>query len=448
MIQIKARHFGGRNDCSEKRINVNATHFWDAFHEIDAYLNSDQLPVVELRPKARQHSEALLGDYDYLIDSRIFEVILRKLCEVSVKYNISILATHEKKHKKRVFLFGPNGEVVLFEFWGRAEVVMQDNFTNKQMRTGYSYHAYKKASEKIGKTAVLALIYVCHLHTKNKEFGVQVHNRLSYFIEKLTVGADEQGDYSGAIACLLAKLQRKQLSVKNANDSAIELLSSVGCKTNPMLPTFVFEKMINKSKKQKPKSKITPIVGPDGCGKTTFISKLAERNLLLGCVILRFKSLFRESRAYNLFRRIFGQRGLEIKFDENHASLVAAISLIGYFRLARKAKCVVMDRWFLEFMVTGYRTNLHMPSHRRIIWYKLCTIFIPKPHSVIILTTDFATLVHRKDELSLESVEYFYNSYVEYVCSRKIKNCFFLSSTCENQEMVDVYQMMQERAGS
>ena len=116
MIQIKARHFGGRNDCSEKRINVNATHFWDAFHEIDAYLNSDQLPVVELRPKARQHSEALLGDYDYLIDSRIFEVILRKLCEVSVKYNISTLATHEKKHKKEFFCLALTGRSFYLNF--------------------------------------------------------------------------------------------------------------------------------------------------------------------------------------------------------------------------------------------------------------------------------------------------------------------------------------------
>lgn len=86
-----------------------------------------------------------------------------------------------------------------------------------------------------------------------------------------------------------------------------------------------------------------------------------------------------------------------------------------------------MDRFFLEFMVRGYREE-NENGFVEISGYPFLCRLLPEPRKMVIVSADNELITARKTELSHASIEDFYQRYIAYCVGRNITNVIFLNS--------------------
>ena len=182
--------------------------------------------------------------------------------------------------------------------------------------------------------------------------------------------------------------------------------------------------------------RVIPCAGPDGSGKSYFIDsvmKLAKEHSLKVDSVL-FRHLFRKPMLYRFVnKRYRAKKGKGIErniIDERLAPMVYWLALSRYIwkiLTSFNKDAMLMDRFFLEFMVRGYREeNEH--GFVEIPGYSLLCRLLPEPRKMVIVSADNELITSRKTELSHASIEDFYKRYISYCVGRKITNVIFLNS--------------------
>lgn len=429
-------------------INRNNMDFghqaWIAFQECSSALLKEQL-AFELRPRFRDEKDVFSGDYDYLADFSRFEEIVQLFFRVCLEHAVSFQVRRRWVFKHQIVLFGSNSQKIIFEFWPHAEL------TTGSHRKGSSFLTYQRfdVACKAGlKEETLALLFVCHLFFKRKDLSSsQVQWRLKYFVRMVGCGADEVGresSFSEEVKGLLLGIIRKNFTLSEANQMSIDLL---GSKKIQVSGSGVAKWSYLQAKACRFfrgwGGRVVPCVGPDGSGKTYFIAAVMnvvhERSL--NVISIRFKSLFRKNKIYaHLNKRYRKQRDIPRNVaDERLAPFLYAVALPAYGWQILKSlnrTSVLMDRFFLEFMVRGYRENTDQEINQ-MRGYLLLSRLIPGPRKMIILTADEELISSRKEEMSSVAIQDFYNRYISFSINRKIANVIFLNTSRSGPELAE-----------
>ena len=399
--------------------------------------------AFELRPRPRDVETAFSGDYDYLMDASRFAEIVQMFFVVCLEHAVSFQVRHRAAFKRQIILFGGSDREITVEFWPHAELATGDD------RDDWSYllfGSFVEACERGLKEEILALVFLCHLHFKNKDLSdPQNQWRLEEFAGRMSKIVQEGRDHAvlaGKIRGLLTGVREGSLSLEGANREAIGLLREEKIQLE--------DREVAKRQRWQRKAgrifrgwgaRIVPCVGPDGSGKTHFIDSvmgLAEEKEL-DVASIRFKHLFRKNFIYGRINKRYRVRHDLPKntADERLAPLLywAAMPLYWWNILRSLGRdAVFMDRFFLEFMVQGYREDGDQ-GLREMPGYSLLSRLIPEPRRMVVLAADNELITSRKAELSAEAIQDFYRRYVDYSVEARVSIVLFLNSHRSGSEL-------------
>jgi thymidylate kinase len=417
---------------------------WIAFLECSAALEKDHL-AVELRSRSRDEESAFSGDYDYLMDSSRFEEIVKVFFRVCVEHAVSFQVQQRSAFKRRIILFGSDRRTIMFEFWPHAELTTD---THDKGWAFLTYQRFSEACEAGVKEETLALLFVCHLFFKNKDLSSsQVQWRLEDFVSRMGCIVEQEGEHASfaeEIRQLLSGIIQNQFTLSEANGMALNLLA----KENIQVEGCAFAKWSFALVKAQRffrgwGGRIVPCVGPDGSGKTYFITTVMDwvDEHSLNAESTRFKRLFRKNIIYAyISKRYRTPRDCPKNVaDERLAPFLFWVALPAYWWAILNSlnkKAVFMDRFFLEFMVRGYRENKGQ-GIRQIPGYSLLCRLIPEPRRLIVLTADDELISSRKADLSSEAIQDFYSRYISFSVNRKISNVLFLNTHSSGSELAE-----------
>ena len=165
---------------------------------------------------------------------------------------------------------------------------------------------------------------------------------------------------------------------------------------------------------------LVTILGPDGTGKTTLATKLAEEIKELSYVYFGGS---KESRKYRFYAEF-------IKSDLNNIFLKIirkALRVLNDFDVYYQAKKqhIISDRCPIDHYII---TKIQGRKIRH--YYYLILLFSPNPDLVILLNGDAEIIFKRKEELSVNEIRKYIKYYQEYLNNKQINYCMI--DTVEN----------------
>ena len=372
-----------------------------------------------------------------------FEEIAGLFFRVCVEHGVSFQILQRAAYKHRIVIFGLDRREIIFEFWPHAELTTR---TPRQGSSFLTYQRFLEAREAGFAEQSLALLYVCHLFFKNKDLSKpEVKWRLSEFVKRMdcVVESGERGaSFAGKVREILGGIMHGEVTLGDANQAALKLLdeNEIKVETSGMAKWSRMQVKIGRIFKGWG-ARVFPCVGPDGSGKTHFIAALmdlaGESSFRVSSI--RFKNLYRKNRIYSTINKRYRvSRNLpKNSADESLAPLLFCVALPSYvwqiFKSLNK-QAVFMDRFFLEFMVRGYRES-DARGIKSVRGYSLMCKLIPSPRKMIVLTADYELITSRKAELSAEAIQDFYTRYLEFSVQRKISSVLFLNTHLPGDEL-------------
>jgi thymidylate kinase len=400
-------------------------------------LEESQL-AVELRPRPKNRETVFSGDYDYLIDLSNFEEIVTLYFEVCLRHRVSFQLLQRSYFVKRLVIHGLDGRKIICEFWPHAELA------TKKGNKGWSfitYHQFVAACDAGFKQEALALIYITHLYFRKKDLANEQNQwRLEECLKRMEEIMPDDGaqeSIAEKIREVLTGIIQGELPLHEANQKALCIMAE-----NQMEPAgsgYAAWRRLSVKLGRIFKGwggKVIPCAGPDGSGKSYFIDlvmKLAKKHSLKVDSVL-FRHLFRKPMLYRFVnKRYRAKKGKGIErnvVDERLAPMVYWLALSRYIWkvLASFNKdAMFMDRFFLEFMVRGYREK-NENGFVEIPGYSLLCRLLPEPRKMVVVSADNELITSRKTELSHASIDDFYERYIFYCVDRNITNVIFLNS--------------------
>jgi thymidylate kinase len=180
----------------------------------------------------------------------------------------------------------------------------------------------------------------------------------------------------------------------------------------------VISELLRRSRR--PPATFLAVLGPDGSGKTTFITALSDRLATLQVKDLEGVEVthFRPHLLPNINQLLTGKPEVISKFNNPHsappAGKVSSFLRIGYYsldyilgywlkirRLSIRGRTMIFDRYFYDFIVDPQRSRLSLP-----LWVvKIFLFFIPKPDLIIVLDATSSVIYARKQELQPEEID-------------------------------------------
>jgi hypothetical protein len=401
---------------------------------------ASQVQILALRPKFAPTIESNFeGDFDFVIDKKEFSALVDITCSLCKKSGVNFTLDQRALNKRRFefFICSKKDLCLTLEFWTAVE------FTYNDKKHSFSAKTIFEAinSDKITNPELLSLIYITHLFHKGKNtHSAENRYRFEVFLKDLSntkLLLDNE-----AVPGLLREVQSRTFSMREANNEALKLLNPIG-----------FQGSISLSEKIKIAAKRTwnalfhfkrlvPIIGPDGVGKGC-VSKegLAELEKWASC---RFKSLYRFNKLYEfafykfislLFfsRQQFFSRSHhrpKNKLDERLSYYIffMAFCSIRFLFLLKPTKFILLDRYFTDYFGTPIR-YLGVNGHpKKIKLYKLLFSLTPVPKNMVYLSCKDSSLIARKDELPIVSVQFLHELYIEFIVEKKVPRILFVST--------------------
>ncbi|MDE0836944.1 MAG: hypothetical protein OSA84_11400, partial [Akkermansiaceae bacterium] len=291
---------------SKSNIPTSEDKAWLAFKDCSSALETGKL-AVELRPRSRDEETAFSGDYDYLMDSSRFEEIVQLFFRVCIENEVSFQILRRAAFKHQIILLGSDERRIIFEFWPHAELTTDTPLKGISFLT---YQRFVEACEAGLREETLALLFVCHLFFKRKDPShSQVQWRLENFSGRMSRVVPQDGlkaPLADKIRELLVSLKLSRLTLAEANHVALGLLSEAEI----VLARQGFAKRQRMLAKMGRifrgwGARIVPCVGPDGSGKTYFITSVLElvQQQSINASTIRFKKLFRRNKIYSHINR-------------------------------------------------------------------------------------------------------------------------------------------------
>jgi hypothetical protein len=360
------------------------------------------IPWVMLRPRDLDDDGIFEGDFDFLIDGARFEEILRTVFAVCQAAGISFVLRQAAPFKRQIELLDEQARRVTVELWTHAEFRTRDR-GGRLTRAGVGYAAYARM-DAAGREALLAALFLLHLHHKGKDLGAQlVRERLAWFAQRMA-GQPLLRD-------ALEGLRAGTLDLEGARRAAAAFLRE---RDIPMAsPARVALRRLAWELRRAlhwPSWRTTAVVGPDGSGKGTLIDDIKQGPLGKMFRFQRFKRFFRRPLFYWVQREPRNVR------DEKLLWLILPVAWT-YFSLSRLftgwRQPLVLDRYFYDYFVR----NVRSPTQplRRIAAYGACSALAPRPDRLIVASCPAATIHERKQEMTQPAIDAMYDMYVDQV---------------------------------
>ena len=395
----------------------------DSIRFVERFLervDTDGLVLVPIRPKALNDEEAFFGDYDFLASEKAIVPLLQTLFDMAAADCLNFTVNQTKFGKTKLTIYDSvDSRSITVEIWTHLEV---------KERGCLRYIFYEDIEPHIKKVSegayafvpeIEALYYLSHLKTKAKHLeAAEVQARLAYY--KATV--QDQGD-------LVALYERLQ------GDATLR--DTIGTGANQIL----MEKRILFSKRHAEKRKrafrryrtakqwrlysrwlrllrITPVLGPDGVGKTSLIKAL-KRKARSRVYYYRFKKLFRHNWIYQFSRAVLKRR-LPKRFQKNQYDdiygkwllMIARFRyplLVGLSLVTRRL--YFCDRFFLDLLIENARFQ-HKEAGLGSNWERLLRK-TPDTFWLIQLDAPNAVILSRKQELTEQAIDAYRRSIFE-----------------------------------
>jgi hypothetical protein len=433
------------NACHEVNAMItDDTRVFDAFAATIHRLQTMHA-VVLLRPRDVGIHAAFDGDYDLLFDPDRFADIITAAMTQSRRHGVSLTIEQYAQYKKRIcFICDDPERRIQMELWPHAELTVP-NSPLRPLGT-ISWQSARPFLVPQGRyltlaPTVAAAIYVTHLHHKQKSLSSpEVQHRLAYYEDVLAAA----GASSGADPLDIIRGVRSRIAdLRTANKRAYSALVRMGVRIRVLRIAPPLDRARRRltgvivGKDAAPFWPV-PIVGPDGSGKTTIASTLAERH---GFDAFRFKNVFRSSFLYRGFHRV-KERSAHTShkaknlIDENMLQVVLAIAIVRWWpliisrmagRILRKdgRSTIVLDRYFWDYLVKVRHADV---PPARVSGFRLLSRCVPAPRRVVVLCCSHPALRARKNELRPEAVNFLYRFYCEQIARDRVKRVLALST--------------------
>jgi len=160
--------------------------------------------------------------------------------------------------------------------------------------------------------------------------------------------------------------------------------------------------------------RIIPIIGPDGVGKTTLLTKVIDE-IDENIIYKRYKKIVRRSIIYNILfpinktilKKRYGKKLEKDQHDDLNHKLIITAGLIYYsyliFTTIVRRKLVFIDRFFPDTLLEDI-SFMDKTTKLRTNWKQLLK-FIPRVFLTIHLDARTDIIMGRKDELSSDDVD-------------------------------------------
>lgn len=410
----------------------------DAFRISLLALDESGIDMVELRPREKSLKDVFFGDYDYVINYYDLESAIKVFLSSCISHGVhlEVLATAVNK---RVLILRRNNKKIVVELWVNVELAGRNRRRELQLIPGASLLRALKSADSSEASFIKAVIYLTHLHYKNKNIlNPLQQQRILFFREKLNFYESIKSEKSNSLKLVTEAYEKMSagcsVDLESANSAAI---------------SYLLEKNISISRRRFVKLRkniystwrlldsIIPVVGPDGSGKTYFCKNLAAENSNQR-KHFPYKKLFRNG-DYKLLMmtlRFVLKDDDRNQIDERISGYVilksSSISLFWslYFMLRRRK--LFVDRYGWDYLLRGIRRTEVQLS--RIKMYGLLSRLIPRPTRIIIMTGKSDTILNRKMELRKDQICFLYSHYICNVACGNARRAFFCNTELDYEE--------------
>lgn len=383
------------------------------FKELLDTLAQKKIVMASLRYKPLEERVAFSGDYDFITSEENIDAILETLFSQATEARFNFVINRVKYGKIVISLFGTSdARPIVLEIWTYLEVRFEKTLSYLFWE---DVEPHIICREEMGYTLSLefeALYYISHLKTKKKDLTLPlIRERLDYYSEVLKEGYPEYRQWYKALA----------------EDSS--LLGEIGTRANNAL----VEKKILFTAREREKAgmakrlrlrismhriysqwlrwmKITPVVGPDGVGKTSLIEALKKRSRSK-IKYYRFKNLYRHNLLYQLSFP-FLNRKLETavaknQFDDIYGAWLVTIASLRFPLLALITllgrRFFFSDRFFHDLILQDTR----FPEKKARLRGNWKALLKKTPRTFWFLHLDAPTevVLSRKQELNGDAID-------------------------------------------
>jgi hypothetical protein len=361
-----------------------------------------RIPWVMLRPRAIDPRDAFDGDFDFMVDGRRFDEVLRIVFSVCQAAGVSFVLRQLSAFKRQIELLDERARCVTIELWTHAEFRTRDR-RGHLTRAAVGYEAYSRLGPE-DRGALLAALFLLHLHHKDKDLDTPlVRERIRHFLRAA------HGE--PALCQALDGLQAGTRAPGQARQAALDFLRRRGIAIES--PWGILLKRMGWAVAGAihwPSWRTTAVVGPDGSGKSALIDDIKQGPLGKAFRFQRFKRFFRRPLFYLVQREPRNVR------DEKMLWLILPTAWV-YFSLSRLftgwRRPLVLDRYFYDYFVRNVRSET-LPFHR-IAAYGLCSALTPRPERLIVASCPAEVIHHRKQEMTQPAILAMYDMYLDQV---------------------------------
>jgi thymidylate kinase len=175
------------------------------------------------------------------------------------------------------------------------------------------------------------------------------------------------------------------------------------------------------------------ILGCDGVGKTSLITKLVQASKLNHPSLVRGYKYFHFA-PFFMYQSVNPKATIPNQ-EQPYNFIISFIKIIylyfifwlGYMFTAKlhlvRATGIIIDRYFYDILVDPGRYRIKLPK----IIIKLFSKIVPKPELTFIITADHKQIYERKKEIQLDQINKIQNKYIE--LNKFIKNSYLIDNS-------------------
>ena len=383
--------------------------------ECVAKLLSGDFPVYELRPKPFTAQDAVEGDYDYLVEKRDFRNIVQLFFDSASRNGVSLLLKQEKPFLRQIIILNNGEPLITFSFRHRTVLKTSGKFFSRQRSLNYK-SLVKAEKKKTSPASSLAAYFICSLERLRLIMRSNLRSRITP-----CAGPDGSGK------TYFMKLIKKTEKYKSSRVETVKF-------KRYFRKTYFYTAVFWSSKTV---LKISRLL------KGLWISRTEKR---------RFHRLLLDAFCYFYFLLYYKIRGRPHNFTEKYPEvhwaygtysglprsiiderLRGAVFFTALVRfwitvlMPAGKKTVFTDRYFLEFMIRGYK-DYKLNKTKPMAGYSILLHLIPVPRRLVILAADPEIIIQRKKQLSVESMKDIYSRYLSFAVDHNIHKVYILNS--------------------
>jgi thymidylate kinase len=376
-------------------------------------VQENEIKMLSLRYKPFSEEMAFEGDYDFVTSVKDIDTVLSILFSLATEKNVNFSINRLRFGKVAVTVYSScDDKTILLEIWNYLDV-KRDSFLPFILWEDIEpVVLFDKEKGYILPLEIESLYYLSHLKSKKKNLhAALVQERLRYYKDALALHKSEISQLYGE---LLQNSEKRDEVGAKANTILVErkiLFRKDDRQRSAQIQKLRLKISLHRIYAQLLyKSKIFPVVGPDGVGKTSIIEALQSR-VAQKIKYYRFKRLFRHNILYKISRLFLAtkeEKKLEKnQYDDIHGVWMFYIALLYFpFLLLARAisgKIYFSDRWFHDLLLQDTRF-LDKKAQLRRAWKRVLKK-APNSYWFIHLDAPNDIILSRKNELNYDAID-------------------------------------------